>query len=140
MNAQEFAAKLAGATYRTIISEDLAAEAKRNGLVVVYGMSDDLMEFAGAIHDELGAYNGTTAYLNTSSLLQNECEDEGCPYFARLKEKAATIDALWCAEEGYSWTFRTNIPHATFEVTEDGKPYCRGIVFALADAKGDGSE
>jgi hypothetical protein len=53
---------------------------------------------------------------------------------ARLggRKTARKIEAVW-AEDGYSWTYRTDIPHATFEITEDGEPYCRGIVFALAD-------
>ena len=27
-----------------------------------------------------------------------------------------------------------SLPHATFQVNEDGEPYCRGIVFLLSDA------
>jgi hypothetical protein len=133
--AKQFAAKLVGATYRNVISKELAAEAKAAGLVVVYGMSDDLMEFDGAIYDELGGYNGETAYLTSAGLLQNECDHDECPHFEKLKEQAATIEALWCAEGDYSWTFKTDIPHETFEITEDGETYCRGIVFALADVK-----
>ena len=135
MNAQEFTALLAGASYRNEVSREHEAIARANGLVIVFGASDDLMEFRGSVRNELDAYNGTTAYLTMSGLLQNDCDDDRCPHFAKLKKKAATIDALWCAEEGYSWTFRTDIPHATSEVAEDDEPYCRGIVFALADVK-----
>lgn len=137
MNAQEFAAMLAGATYRNVLTREQARLAKANGLVVVYGQSDDLMEFDGAIYDELGAYNGTMALVDPKGLLPDrdsiEDDDTLADYFAR-KPKAATIHALWAEEGDYSWTFRTSIPHATFEVTEDGEPYCRGIVFALEDA------
>jgi hypothetical protein len=38
------------------------------------------------------------------------------------------IDAVWCEGE-YSWTYKTNIPHATFDIWEDGEKYCKGIVF-----------
>lgn len=103
------------------------------GLVIVYGESDDLMEFAGAISEELGAYDGTTAYLDSNGLLKNDCENRECPHFERAKAGAATIEALWCAEEGYSWTFKTDIPHATFDIMEDGEKFCRGIVFLLTD-------
>lgn len=136
MSPHEFAALLNGKEYPFYPSNDgSAAQAKAAGLVVVYGASDDLMEFAGAIDDELGAYDGTTAYLTSAGLLQNECQSTECPHFEKMKERAATIEALWCAEEGYSWTYKTEIPHATFDITEDGGPYCRGIVFALADVK-----
>ncbi len=60
-------------------------------------------------------------------------DDAGLKDYFERAPGAMTIDALWCKEPGYSWTFRTDIPHATFEVVEDGEPYCRGIVFALAD-------
>ena len=138
MNAKELAAKLAGATYRNVISQDLAAEAKAAGLVVVYGQSDDLMEFAGAIDDELGCYDGGTALVDANGLLkerdQIEDDDELKDYFAR-EPHAKPIEALWAKEGDYSWTFKTDIPHETFEITEDGEPYCRGIVFALSDVK-----
>jgi hypothetical protein len=136
MNAKELAAKLAGATYRDVISKELAAEAKAAGLVVVYGQSDDLMEFEGAIYDELGAYDGTTAFVDAKGLLperdQIEEDDVLKEFFAR-QPHAKPIHALWCPDSLYSWTFKTDIPHETFEITEDGDPYCRGIVFALAD-------
>lgn len=133
MDVKELAVKLAGATYRNVISRELAALAKEQGLVVLFGQSDDLMEFRGAIHDEVDCYDGGTAYVTRDGLLQNESEDADCPYFARLKAKATAIDALWCKEGDYSWTFRTVVPHETFEITSDGEPYCRGIVFALSD-------
>jgi hypothetical protein len=139
MNTKELAAKLVGATYNNfvgndvIFSKELQAEAKKHGLVVVFGASDDLMEFRGAINDELGAHKGVTAYLTSADLLHNDCTDYHCPYFQKMKESGNTIQALWCKEDSYSWTFKTDIPHETFEITEDGEPYCRGIVFALKD-------
>jgi hypothetical protein len=130
----EIAAQLNGSEYPLRISKDISEAAKLAGVVIVYGASDDLMEFDGAIHDEIGAYEGATAYLTKDGLLQNECEDEDCPHFAKMKASAATIEALW-DNAGYSWTYKTSIPHATFEVVEDGEKYCRGVVFNLADAR-----
>lgn len=109
--------------------------AQRDGLVVVFGASDDLVEFRGDINDELDAYNGTTVKLDGLGLLprRESIEDdvELEKYFIRKRGNLKTIEALWCAEDGYSWTFKTDIPHATFEVMEDGEHYCRGIVFDL---------
>jgi hypothetical protein len=132
MSAQEFAAKINGREYRNEITRDEESDAKLGGLVIVFGASDDLMEFRGAIQDEIGAYGGGTAHLTSGGLLTSECDDENCPYFKKLKKLAVTIKAKW-DESGYSWIYETVIPHATFEVLEDGEKYCRGIVFALAD-------
>lgn len=134
MNAQEMAAALNGREYRneTTKADELAAE--ENGLVIVFGASDDLMEFRGAVNDEIGAWEGAIAYFTTTGLLVNDCNDEDCPYFAKLQEGAATVDAKWDAD-GYSWVYETAIPHATFDILEDGEKYCRGIVFALKDVR-----
>lgn len=137
VTAQKIADALNGIEYpvhRHVLNE-LLQQAKAAGLVIIYGASDDLMEFAGAIADEVGAYEGCTVYLNDNGLLQNECEDDDCPYFKKVRASAATIEAEWAPEDepDLSWRYKTDIPHVTFNVMEDGVVYCRGIVFALAD-------
>ena len=44
--------------------EQQRQEAKENGLVIVYGASDDLMEFDGAIYDEGGCFDGGRVYFD----------------------------------------------------------------------------
>jgi hypothetical protein len=104
--------------------------------VIVYGASDDIMEFVGAIDDECGCCDGGTALVDKHGVLdRSRVDDEdlhGMWEHVTREKSARKITAVW-AEDGYSWTYRTDIPHATFEITEDGEPYCRGIVFALAD-------
>lgn len=133
MIKEEAAAKLDGNEYGEEGSSELFNAMKAAGLVAVYGASDDLMEFSGAIRDEVGCYNGGIAHLTSKGLLANECESDDCPHFAKAKAAAATVTAKWCEEDGISWTYETKIPHATFIIKEDGDTYCRGIVFALAD-------
>ena len=136
MNKQDLADRLSGIAYPCRISKDLIQIAKDSGLVIVYGASDDLMEFEGAAYEEIGCYNGGTALVDAQGVLPDrdsiDDDDELQQYFQR-KGKAKTVEALWCKEPGYSWTYRTDIPHATFEVLDDVDRYCRGIVFSLAD-------
>lgn len=132
MNTHELAAKISGRQYRDETTMANEHEAKLNGLVIVFGASDDLMEFRGAINDEIDAWEGATAYFTSAGLLTNECDNESCPHFKRLKERAATIHARWDTD-GYSWIYETAIPHATFEILEDDEKYCLGIVFSLSD-------
>lgn len=131
MNVKEAAAQLNGDEYNSEGSSELFAAMKSNRLVAVYGASDDLMEFRGAIHDEVGAYEGASAFVTSSGLLENECGNDRCPHFAKLQEAAFEIEALWCDEDNISWTYRTSIPHETFLIKEDDETYCRGIVFSL---------
>lgn len=139
MNAKELAALLSGREYRDEITRGEAAQAKADGLVVIYGASDDLMEFEGAIYDAVNMYEGGFAYVDAAGLIPDyehvdNNKDALRDYFKR-EGGGKPIEALWCAEGDYSWTYKTDIPHETFEIVEDGAPYCRGIVFALVDVK-----
>lgn len=134
MTPQEAVDALNGAEYTKEGSAELFAKMKAAGLVAVFGASDDLVELRGAIHDEIDAYEGTTFHVTQEGLLQNECEDDACPHFAREREKATPIEAKWCDERlNTSWSYNTEIPHETFSVYEEDELYCIGIVFALAD-------
>lgn len=127
---------ITGAAYPFEPPAEIQRVAKDCGIVIVFGSSDDLMEFRGAIYEELGAYDGGVAHLSPAGLVVNECENEDCPHHARAKAKAATIRAVWNDAAPY-WTYDTDIPHATFEVMEGGEVYCRGIVFDLAEVMMD---
>lgn len=143
MTAIELAALLHGRTIGSEIDGDEEAKAKAAGLVVVYGASDDLVELRGAIDEEIGAYDGTTLRITPHGLLpewpesDSITEDWAEEYFAKKASGFKTITADWCphGNDGLAWSYRTDIPHETFDVYEDGQPWCRGIVFALADVK-----
>lgn len=133
MTAAELAAKLNGREYGSETTSDEVQAAKAAGLVIVYGASDDVVEFEGAIVDEVGAWEGVTIPLTSAGLFK-ACDDEDCTHTAAALKATRAIKAVWT--DGHPtppWTFGTDIPHATFEVVEDGEVFCRGIVFALAD-------
>jgi hypothetical protein len=141
MTKEELAAMLDGREHRNEISKREEKAAKESGLVVVFGASDDLMEFRGVIYDEDDSYEGGTAYVDENGLLENECDDDRCPYFKKLAERAKKIEAVWCAEETetggshISWIYETDIPHSTFKIMEGKEIYCIGIVFNINDLK-----
>lgn len=136
MTKEELAAEIDGNEYGSETT-NCEARAKAAGLVVVFGYSDDNVELRGAIDDEVGAWNGTTLYFDKDGLLQNECNEDDCPYHEKAKKTAKTIKVIWhdngSESGGFAWTFETDIPHATFRITEDGDPFCKGIVFSIKD-------
>lgn len=134
MDMHEAAAALNGSEYPDVGDGKLFAEMKQAGLIAVYGASDDLTEFNGAIYDEVGASNQTEHRLTQKGLPYSDCESgHRCPYFEKwLETIPVAVTALW-DHEGYSWYLKTDLPHATFDVVEDGDTYCRGLVIALAD-------
>jgi hypothetical protein len=138
MDMHELAKRLDGRQYRnemTLAEEDAA---KADGLVVMFGASDDLIELRGAIHDEVGACDGGEVWLDEKGELVPEIEDSeeievlkkyGVFDVVKAKRDASNkIEGVWGGGD-YSWTFKTDIPHATFEIKEDEEKYCLGIVF-----------
>lgn len=137
ITAHELAATLNGREYGKEITRTEEAEAKAAGLVVVFGASDDLTEFRGAINEEFGAYEGETFCVDSKGVRESwpeelVTEDWAREFFAREALPSTAVTAAW-SEGGYSWIISTTIPNATFDIFEDGEPYCRGIVFALSD-------
>jgi hypothetical protein len=129
MTKESLAALLNGREYPNEITRDEEKAAKQAGLIVLFGASDDLAEFRGVIHDEVGCFDGGIILVARDRIFEDnhECECEFCG-FDQLRKQAHPIEAVW-GEDDISWQYRTEIPHATFDVMEDGEVYCRGIVF-----------
>lgn len=138
LSKELLAGLLTGREYGREMVKEEEQQAKAAGLIVIFGASDDLMEFRGFVNDEREA--PTIALIDAKGLLPfrediQHDDDALKDYFARAPQVRA-VDALWTKEDGYSWTYRTDIPHATFEIVEGGEPYCRGIVIDVADLGG----
>lgn len=114
--------------------EILMAKAKQSGLVIVFGYSDDNVEFAGAFNEEFSAFGGTTLLLRKRGVYEKKhtCDCAHCGHKEAIAS-AATLKAQWCKTKDYSWTFETKIPHAAFDVLEDEEKFCRGLVFSVND-------
>jgi hypothetical protein len=134
MTKEELAIRLNGREYMNEITKEEENIAKASGLVVCFGASDDNLEFRGAIDDETGAWHGTEAYITSGGLLKNECKDEDCLYFEKIREATkAIVSAIW-DKDGYSWVIDSNLPYTPFDIMEDGMKYCRGIIINLKEA------
>jgi len=129
MNIKEFAKNLNGRQYKypQFTKEEIQI-AKDNGFVIVYGASDDLMEFDGAIYAEAGCYLGGKVYFDKKGKIIEDGEFPNC----------RCIEALWCeGESEATWSYKTDIPHETFMIYEDEEPYCEAIVFNIENMNQD---
>ena len=124
MDAKTLAERLNGREYGLELTKAEEQEAKRDGLVVVFGASDDLMELRGALDEEIGCYNGGIAWVVRGFVFETAI-------YAPANSKQ--IEAVWCGPNGAAWEYRTDIPHDTFNIYEDGKLYCVGIIFSVED-------
>jgi hypothetical protein len=132
--AKQFAARITGREYGKEMTRADEAEAKALGLLVIFGASDDLLEFRGAFDDEVGASGGVTALIDSDGPLQSwetfisdEPDEESTRKHLARKGGAKTVTADW-DNDGYSWVISSLVPHATFEIVEDEEKFCRGIV------------
>lgn len=129
MTKDELAAILNGRQVFEEITPDEAALAEAAGLVVVFGYSDDSIEFRGAVNEEVTIYD-------SDPTLSVTCTGEIIPKwkYSRPPLSAAFINCeLAPDDEGPMWRITTDTPHAKFNVMEGTEIFCQGIVFALAD-------
>jgi hypothetical protein len=140
MKRTELARALNGVETR--IPKHLAAQAARDGLVIVTGPYVHLqgaIEGESLLLDDDGNSMGGTVYFDAKGVLpdyhdiESEDEAESRAYFDR-KRMAASIDAIAPRTMVDVWSYSTIIPHSTFVFLDDGAPFCKGIVFSLADA------
>lgn len=134
MTKEELASLLNGRQYGSEISKDEAKQAKENGLVIVYGYSDDNLEFEGAISDEVGAFDGREVLIyqhpktKVWDLLTEDDEEKAEEWGVETR----LIKAIWCPENlDCSWLIESEIPNAEFDILEDDELFCRGIVFSI---------
>ena len=144
MTPKELADALNGIEYSATMrlhGSDLIKLAKNAGLVVAYGFSDDLLEFDGAIYDEKGCYGGTAVLIDTEGLLPSfeaaSEDEEACRRYFERKLNAREIEAIWRDSpsdemDDPPWILKTDIPHESFMIVEEGEPFSRGIVFSLS--------
>lgn len=135
MTVSEWASMLDGREYRSEVDAREHEHAKKDGVVIVFGSSDDLMEVRGAVCDEGDCFDGGTFFIGLGGLNVDDhnCDCEFCG-FDKVMGSCRKIEAVWDVE-GFSWVYRTDIPHKTFTIMDDGDRYCRGIVFAVDELK-----
>jgi hypothetical protein len=129
MKKEDFAAQLNGRSYTDLLSSTEQEEALRARLLVVIA-GDDEAEFWGIIQDV--AYLG---FLEIGRAPKGPWEvymDEDMARLGRHAPPTATLDIAQ-ADGADEWEITTDIPHATFEVMENGKLHCRGVVIEEAD-------
>ncbi|MXO31784.1 hypothetical protein [Apibacter sp. B2912] len=145
MKKEKLAQLLNGRQYGEEMTDEEQLQAEKNGLLVCFGASDDLLEFRGIMSDEAGIYGGGSIFLYKNkdqkfAFLDEPSYDElsatldqkGLP----ISLKTLPIKAEWCPEKlDCTWLITTDIPHATFDIYDNEELYCRGIVLKLSDIK-----
>lgn len=133
---EEWATLLNGREYGAEISPAELSEAIGQGVLIVYGQSDDQVVLAG--DDTVYIYNDGDILIDKEGLLPSWDDDEernrkdAWEYFARFSKHAehVLIKVAFCDISG--WKFETSAKCAAhFEIMEDGNRYGGGLAIDL---------
>lgn len=135
MTIKDVALMLDGREYGSEVSPAEEIQFKNAGIVVVYGYSDDLVEFEGAVNTEIGIWNtGNIPLLNGVPFdvpcATEEFETHCCPL---LKEVAKMLKYIKARFGINGWELDADFPCEKFTVVEEGDACGVGLVYALAD-------
>lgn len=120
--------------YMEELSEEEAKELKKDGIIVLFGASDDLCELRGAMNDEFDCWEGGRfAYV----------EERVCfvdvNYYKDNPDELIKIDLsarpyidIEFGKNGWKYKL-PNIPQADFNILDNGEQYCVGKVFYKFD-------
>jgi hypothetical protein len=136
MNAQEYADLLNGRQYGEEISKAEEDAAKNDGIVIAFGYSDDLIEFRGAICDEVGLAENVSVTSNgirkTWDEVDKEDKEEMRRFFNDEKLPCVTLKVSW---PPFEITCDAK-DAASFSIHEGDDLFCKGVVFKNPKAKG----
>lgn len=149
ITAEQLTERLHNTQYHKTPTLQDANDAKESGLVIISVLKAGYIEVRGAVINVVGPFSGgITLHLYESGLLPTNLRDAVVHlddsdigrFFYNLdellaayrKSKAVTSVA---GEDGYAWTFQTDIPHETFDTLDGDQKFCRGIVIRQADLK-----
>lgn len=132
MNAKELAKLLNGRQYRHEITKEESLIAAASGLVVIYGYSDDNIEFNGAMTDEIGMWKGGSISINKKDLSISKVRNRKELSIPPSEGETIVIAADWYKSgTDYSWYLSTDVPHECFDIMEDDEKFCRGLVIQI---------
>jgi hypothetical protein len=117
-------------------------ELKKDGLIIAYNKDNDLMIFEGAFEQEIGCFEGNKLFIGLKEN-KNIFIIENSQLFAQKEFNVETIrkmqyvETRWCPKDDVDtvWVIYTDIPHNSFNIisAEDGKVFCRAIIFRMGD-------
>lgn len=135
MTVKDVALMLDGREYGSEVSPAEKIEFKKAGIVVMYGYSDDCIEFEGAVNTEIGIWfteripllNGVPFEVPCATV---EFETHRCPLLKEVAKRLKYIKARFGIN---GWEFDADFPCKKFTVVEEGDACGVGLVYALAD-------
>lgn len=147
MKLIQIVSQLDSIEYPVKIDESVIQQAKDNNIVIVFGASDDLIEFRGAICDENSVSGIDVTLIDNEGTLPID-ENGAIKDFDDLVnihdlrklvsrfDKSIAVTSYWQPDDGSNASWSYSVPEGVewepFNVMEDDELYCVGIVFKLS--------
>lgn len=129
MQIEALSGSLGGNEYGCEIFSGQEIYAKKNGLVVVFGRSDNLIIFKGAIDCAIAFEEDKELQITSAGTIESVFQK-------MVMSKKRTIKANIHKTEKHKWMFWTKVCHNAFDIVLLDHVYSQGIVFSLNDFKG----
>lgn len=133
MTPAELARTINGRQYLYELTAQERGLASAFQLVVVCGRSTDLVLFDG-VWDLLLPCPGGDIFIVSAQRAQSarSADAERC----RTTVGGGRFLRTLREHQGYTWAYRTRIPHSQFDVLIGDAKYCRGVIFTLENLHG----
>lgn len=147
---KEWAKQFNGIPYSSLIDiydhENIIAKLEKDGVVIAYGCSDDLLEFTGALYEEGDCYSDTTFYWTGKKFVSDRryeemmqsLEEDYPEFFEASAFKKVEEDfknnpsiKVFHDKDGMQFVFEPSFECEFFNVVEDGEIIYKGFVFNI---------
>lgn len=107
---------------------------KKDGIVAVFGYSDDLCEIRGALYDEIECYSDKkVVYVKENDcFVSSNYYDENPSELIKIDLSKKPYIDISNTRDGWKYEI-PNIPHLEFKIYEEDTIYCTGKLFYLKD-------
>ena len=137
MTKEELAEKINGTEYTACWEDKYSDIAEQNGLLIISGCSDDLIEFCGAFREEVGggevwiSRNGVVGDFETA---KDQWVDESDVFeWVGKKKDSFKIRGSFTRK---GWKFDMgDIPYSKFIIMEHGEVSDEGVVVDIRDLR-----
>lgn len=144
--AEDIARRLENSEYREFPA-DVIRLAKENNVVIISGLSDDIIDLSGVISDEVspGSFRlSRDGLLEPLSQVLEQAIETTQTAWDNAEENALSSIRAWMAARDASivvsgkfsddgWVFSTAGAHQSFTILEDGEVHSRGLVIDLCE-------
>lgn len=135
LSKEEFAAMISGRQISQLLNASEIRAAKSAGLFIIYGDSDDVISVRGLQNNDFDVDDHWVSGNGIVDITEEQAETlKEFGFYDQFLEGAVRLECYF-DEPGqeFSWEFKVDMQHSTFEIYEGEERFCLGIVLDSKD-------